>query len=90
MKIVIVGAGEVGFHVAHHLAMENKDVVVVDENPEAVRRVSDHLDVQTVTGSGSSPLVLKEAGIKGAEIMLAVTDRDETNLVACMVTHILA
>ena len=90
MKIVIVGAGEVGFHVAHHLAMENKDVVVIDENLEAIRRVSDHLDVQTVTGSGSSPLVLKEAGIRGADIMLAVTDRDETNLVACMVTQLLA
>ncbi len=90
MKIVIVGAGEVGFHVAHHLAMENKDVVVIDEIPDAIRRVSDHLDVQTIIGSGSSPLILKEAGIRGADILLAVTDRDETNLVACMVTHLIA
>jgi len=87
---VIIGAGEVGFHIAHHLSIEKKDVVVIDEDPEAIRRVSDHLDVQVVTGSGSSPAVLNEAGIRGADIMLAVTDRDETNLVACMVTDLLA
>jgi trk system potassium uptake protein TrkA len=87
---VIIGAGEVGFHIAHHLSIEKKDVVVIDENPEAIRRVSDHLDVQVITGSGSSPAVLNEAGIRGTDIMLAVTDRDETNLVACMVTDLLA
>jgi trk system potassium uptake protein TrkA len=90
VKVVIVGAGEVGFHIARHLSIEKKDVVVIDENPEAIRRVSDHLDVQAVNGSGSSPAVLKEAGIRGADIMLAVTNRDETNLVACMVTDLLA
>jgi len=90
LKVVIIGAGEVGFHIAHHLSIEKKDVVVIDENPEAIRRVSDHLDVQVITGSGSSPAVLNEAGIRGADIMLAVTDRDETNLVACMVTDLLA
>lgn len=90
MKVVIIGAGEVGFHIAHHLSIEKKDVVVIDENPEAIRRVSDHLDVQLINGSGSNPAVLKGAGIRGAEIMLAVTNQDETNLVACMVTDLLA
>jgi trk system potassium uptake protein TrkA len=90
VKIVIVGAGEVGFHIAHHLSNEKKDVVVIDENADAIRRVSDHLDVQVVNGSGSNPQVLKEAGIRGADIMLAVTNRDETNLVACMATDLLA
>jgi len=90
VRVVIIGAGEVGFHIARHLSIEKKDVVVIDEDPEAIRRVSDHLDVQVVTGSGSSPAVLNEAGIRGADIMLAVTDRDETNLVACMVTDLLA
>ena len=56
MKIVIVGAGEVGFHIASHLAHENKDVVVVDKNADALRRVSDNIDVQVILGSGSSPL----------------------------------
>ena len=90
MKIIIVGAGEVGFHIASHLALENKDVVVLDLDPDAIRRVSDHLDVQVVTGSGSSPVVLEEAGIQDAEIILAVTNSDETNLVACLVADIIS
>ena len=90
MKIIIVGAGEVGFHIASHLALENKDVVVLDIDPDAIRRVSDHLDVQVVTGSGSSPVVLEEAGIQDAEIILAVTNSDETNLVACLVADIIS
>jgi len=90
LKIIIVGAGEVGFHIASHLALENKDVVVIDSDPEAVRHVSDNLDVQTVSGSGSSPVILEEAGLKEAEIILAVTDSDETNLVACLLSDIIS
>jgi len=90
LKVIIVGAGEVGFHIASHLALENKDVVVIDNNPEATRRISDNLDVQIVMGSGSSPVVLEEAGIQQAEIILAVTNSDETNLVACLVANILS
>ncbi len=90
MKIVIIGAGEVGFHIASRLAHENKDVVVIDQNPEAIRRVSDKLDVQTVIGSGSSPVLLEEAGVRGAEILLAVTNSDETNLAACLAATILS
>jgi len=85
-----VGAGEVGFHIASHLALENKDVVVLDKNPNAIRRISDNLDVQVVTGSGSSPVVLEEAGIQDAEIILAVTNSDEINLVACLVADIIS
>jgi trk system potassium uptake protein TrkA len=90
LKVIIVGAGEVGFHIASHLALENKDVVVIDKNADAIRRISDNLDVQVVTGSGSSPVVLEEAGIQNAEIILAVTNSDETNLVACLVADILS
>lgn len=90
MKIVIVGAGEVGFHIASQLALENKDVVMIDKNPKAIRHVTDHIDIQVITGSGSSPLVLQDAGIRNADILLAVTDSDETNLSACMAAHILA
>ena len=90
MKIIIVGAGEVGFHIASHLTLENKEVVVIDKNTDAIRRVSDHLDVQVVQGSGSSPVVLEEAGIRDAEILLAVTDSDEANLVACLVANMLS
>ncbi len=84
MKIIIVGAGQVGFHIASRLAYENKDVVVIDVDPEAISQVSEKIDVNVIVGSGSSPLILAEAGIKEAEIMLAVTDSDETNLVACL------
>ncbi|MFZ5562628.1 MAG: Trk system potassium transporter TrkA [Thermodesulfobacteriota bacterium] len=84
MKILIIGAGEVGFHIANRLSDENKDVVVVDRNEEALRRVAEYTDVQTVAGSGSSPAVLEEAGLREADILLAVTDSDETNLVACL------
>jgi trk system potassium uptake protein TrkA len=90
LKIIIVGAGEVGFNIASHLAFENKDVVVIDHNPVAIRHVSDNIDVQVLNGSGSSPLILKQAGIKEADILLAVTDSDETNLVACLVANIIS
>jgi trk system potassium uptake protein TrkA len=90
LKILIVGAGEVGYHIASHLAFENKDVVVIDKNADAIRRVSDNLDVQVVQGSGSSPVVLEEAGICQAEVLLAVTDSDEANLVACLVANMLS
>ena len=90
MKVIIVGAGEVGFHIAGRLALENKDVVLIDKDMDSIRRVTDHIDVQTIHGSGSSPAVLDEAGIRGAEILLAVTDSDETNLVACLAAHIIS
>lgn len=90
MKIIIIGAGEVGFHIASHLAAENKDVVVIDKNPEATRRVADNIDVQVLVGSGSSPVTLEEAGIHSAEIVLAVTDSDEVNLVSCLVADIVS
>ena len=90
MKIVVVGAGEVGFYIASHLAHENKDVLVIDNNDDALRRVSDNIDVQVLKGSGSSPVVLSEAGIENAEIFLAVTNSDETNLVSCLVADIIS
>jgi len=90
LKVVIVGAGEVGFHVASRLSHENKDVVVIDKDGDAIRRISDNIDVQVITGSGSSPVSLEEAGIKEAEILLAVTNSDETNLVACLVANIIS
>lgn len=90
MKIVIVGAGEVGFHIASRLAFEKKDVVVIDNSPEALRRVSESLDVQAVQGCGSNPKILEEVGVKAADLLLAVTDSDETNLIACLFAGILS
>ncbi|SLM29333.1 K+ transport systems, NAD-binding component [Desulfamplus magnetovallimortis] len=90
MKVIIVGAGEVGYHIASRLASENKNVVVIDKDPDSLRRVSENLDVQVINASGSSPTVLEEAGIKSAEILLAVTNSDESNLVACLVANMLS
>jgi trk system potassium uptake protein TrkA len=90
VKIVIVGAGEVGFHIASRLALEHKDVVVVDNNAGALRRVQEALDVQAIQGCGSSPAILEEIGLRGADILLAVTDSDETNLVACLFASLLS
>jgi len=90
LKIIIAGAGEVGYHIASRLALENKDVLVIDKDAAAIRRVADNLDVQTIVGSGNSPALLEEAGIKDAEILLAVTDSDEANLVACLVADMLS
>ena len=90
MRIVIIGAGEVGFNIAKKLALENKEVVVIDKNKAAIDRMDANLDVNTIHGSGGSPAILEDAGIKNAEILLAVTDSDEVNLVSCLVTNILS
>lgn len=87
MKIIIVGAGEVGYNIASRLASESKQVVVIEKNPELARVLFEDLDVQVIEGSGSSPAVLTRAGIQEADILLAVTDSDEINLTACLVTH---
>ncbi len=90
MKIIIVGAGEVGYNIASRLASENKQVIVIDKDPEAVRRLFERLDVQVISASGSNPNVLIDAGIKEADILLAVTDSDETNLVTCLMADLIS
>lgn len=87
MKIVIIGAGEVGYNIASRLALESKEVVVIDQDETATQRIAEDLDVQVITGSGSSPATLKESGIRDTDILLAVTDSDEINLVACMLAN---
>ncbi|QXD15038.1 Trk system potassium transporter TrkA [Rhodocaloribacter litoris] len=84
MKVVVVGAGEVGFDVARLLAMEQHDVVVIDVDPDVLENVRDKLDVMTIQGSGTSARVLTEAGVRGADMLIAVTTSDEVNVIACM------
>src|SRR3990170_555331 len=83
VKIVILGAGQVGSSVAESLVSERNDITVVDTDPVRLRNLQDRLDLRTVTGSASHPTVLVEAGIEDADIVIAVTQNDETNLVAC-------
>ena len=86
MRIIIVGAGEVGRNIAARLAAEAKDVVLVDRDEQKIRAVREALDVSALVGSGSNPRVLTDAGIVNAEMLIAVTDQDEVNLTACLVT----
>lgn len=90
LKVVIVGAGEVGYHIAHRLSDEHKQVVVIDQRPDRLQRLEETMDVQTVLGSGASPTVLREAGAGDASIFLAVTDSDETNIMACLFANAIA
>ena len=83
MKIVILGAGQVGSSVAESLASEQNDLTVVDLDLVRLRALQDRLDLRTVSGSGAHPSVLVEAGIDDADLLIAVTQSDETNLVAC-------
>jgi len=87
MKVIICGAGQVGWQIARHLSGENNDVTVVDSNPDLVRRATDTLDVQGVTGFASYPDVLDQAGARDAEMIIAATYSDEVNVVTCQVAH---
>ena len=84
MRIVVVGAGEVGSYVADRLSREGNDIVVIDVDRERLAELNENADVLTVLGSGTSPMVLAEAQIERADMMVAVTDRDEVNLLACL------
>ncbi len=87
MKIIIVGAGEVGFHIAERLSTENQDVLLIDKDPDKITRINEELDVQAVLGSGTSPGMLKGSGIAEADMLVAATDSDEVNLIACMLAR---
>jgi len=89
MKIVILGAGQVGGSLAENLAIEENDVTVVDKVPERLRELQDRLDIRTVHGQASYPSVLMQAGADDADMLIAVTSRDEVNMVACQVAFTL-
>ncbi len=84
MRVIVIGAGEVGYNIADILSKEGNDVVVIDKDDERLKTVAENLDVQTIAGSGSSPQVLKKAKLSQTEMLVAVTDSDETNIVACL------
>jgi len=84
MRTIIVGAGKIGYHVAHILIEEQHDVVIIDLNEERLKNLEDNLDVQTIHGSGASSRILVKAGIKEAGLLIAVTETDEVNMIACM------
>jgi trk system potassium uptake protein TrkA len=89
MKIIILGAGQVGSSVAQNLASEANDITVVDSRPDILQDLQDRIDIRTVMGSASHPEVLTRAGAEDADMILAVTNSDETNMIACQVAYTL-
>ncbi|MBT9245158.1 Trk system potassium transporter TrkA [Gemmobacter fulvus] len=87
MKVIICGAGQVGWQIARHLSGERNDVTVVDSNADLVRRATETLDVQGITGFASYPDVLEKAGARDADMIIAATYSDEVNMVTCQVAH---
>ncbi|EMR14221.1 potassium transporter peripheral membrane component [Methylophaga lonarensis MPL] len=89
MKILILGAGQVGSSVAATLAREDDDITLVDSDPINLMKLQDHYDIRTIQGHASHPDVLARAGAEDADLILAVTNSDETNMIACQICHTL-
>lgn len=85
MKIVVIGAGEVGYHLAARLSVEQHDVAVIERDAELAARIQSQLDLLVIEGNGASLASLEKAGIQQAELLLAVTNLDEVNLIACLI-----
>jgi len=89
MRVVIIGAGEVGFHIAKSLSELDYDIAVVDINSMKCQRANEHLDVIVIKGNGSDSKILKEANVSEADYVFCMTNSDETNLIASMQAHTL-
>jgi trk system potassium uptake protein TrkA len=89
LKILILGAGITGSSVAEALASEENDIVVIDFKPELLEALKERFDIATVTGNAAHPRVLEQAGVGSADIVIAVTDSDETNMLACIIINAL-
>ncbi|MCO6439687.1 MAG: Trk system potassium transporter TrkA [Nitrococcus mobilis] len=89
MKIIILGAGQVGRTVAQELTSEANDITVIDLNSQLLQELQDRLDLRTIVGSGTYPTTLASAGADDADMIIAVTDSDETNMIACQVADTL-
>ncbi|MBL4804756.1 MAG: Trk system potassium transporter TrkA [Alphaproteobacteria bacterium] len=87
MRVIICGAGQVGYNIAAYLAKEENDVTVVDLRQDLIARIHDELDVNAILGHASRPDILKAAGANDADMIVAVTQSDEINMVACQIGH---
>ena len=90
MKLLILGAGQVGSSAADHLSREeSNEITVVDTKPKLLRDLQDRLDIRTILGNAAHPDVLEKAGAEEADVIIAVTDKDETNMLACHIAYTL-
>lgn len=87
MRVIICGAGQVGYSIAAYLAREENDVTVIDINPQLVSQINEELDVNGIAGYASNPDILSSAGANDADMIIAVTQSDEVNMVACQIGH---
>ncbi len=87
MRVIICGAGQVGYSIAAYLAREENDVTVIDQNPQLIAQINDDMDVNAIVGHASNPDVLNSAGANDADMIVAVTQSDEVNMVACQIGH---
>ena len=87
MRVIICGAGLVGYSIASYLSRESNDITVVDHNPAMIARINSELDANGIVGSAANPEVLQAAGANDADMIIAVTHKDEVNMVACQVAH---
>ena len=87
MKIIIIGAGQVGGTLAENLVGENNDITVIDRDGDSLRNLQDKFDLRVVEGHGANPDVLREAGAQDADMLVAVTNNDETNMIACQIAY---
>jgi trk system potassium uptake protein TrkA len=85
MRVIVAGAGDVGFHLSKLLAMEGQDIVIIDQSSERLSYASNHLDISTVKGSATSFRILEEAGIAKADLLIAVTNSEDTNIATCII-----
>src|SRR5690554_5991617 len=84
MKIIIAGAGEVGFHLAKLLSFESQDIILIDPNRESLKQAETHLDIRVVHGDATSISVLENADVKSADLFIAVTSNEATNITVCV------
>ncbi|MCV6614368.1 MAG: NAD-binding protein, partial [Cellvibrionaceae bacterium] len=87
MKIIILGAGQVGGTLAENLANEANDITIVDTDEHRLRELRDHMDIGVVVGHACHPDILLQAGIDEADMLVAVTNNDEINMVACQIAY---
>lgn len=85
MKVIIIGAGVVGHTIAKRLSSEAQDVVIIEKDEKRIKEISESLDVKVIHGSGSNPKVLMDAGVEHSDMIIAVTDSDEVNMIACLI-----
>ncbi|RPI50375.1 MAG: NAD-dependent epimerase/dehydratase family protein, partial [Deltaproteobacteria bacterium] len=84
MRIVVIGAGEVGRHICQQLSLEDHEVILIDRNADRLKRAERDLNILGIEGNGASARILEQAGISKADLFIAVTDIDEVNLIACI------